>query len=56
MSARIAEAMSMSQFAAEIAKALTIAAVTAQPKIFDQDPKSSFDAPALGHEVTTERR
>ena len=28
MSARIAEAMSMSQFAAEIAKALTIAAVT----------------------------
>jgi len=41
----------MSQLAAEIAKALTVAAVQAQPKLFDQDPKSISDAKRLGQEV-----
>ena len=38
----------MSQLAAEIAKALTIAALQAQPRVFDQDPKSSSDAGEAG--------
>ncbi len=41
----------MSELAAEIAKALTIAAVQAQPRVFDQDPKSSVDASNLAREV-----
>ena len=41
----------MAQLAAEIAKALTVAAVQAQPQVFNQDPKSSFDARKLGREI-----
>ena len=41
----------MAQLAAEIAKALTIAAVQAQPQVFNQDPKSAFDAKKLGREI-----
>lgn len=41
----------MSQLAAEIAKALAIAALQAQPRVFDQDPKSSSDGDRLGREV-----
>lgn len=41
----------MSQLAAEIAKALAIAAVQAQPTVFAQDAKSASDATKLGHEV-----
>jgi len=41
----------MGQLAAEIAKALTVAAVQAQPQVFNQDPKSSFDAKKLGQEI-----
>jgi hypothetical protein len=45
------EVGTMSQLAAEIAKALTVAAVQAQPSVFAQDSKSSSDATKLGHEV-----
>jgi hypothetical protein len=41
----------MAQLAAEIAKALTIAAIQAQPQVFNQDPKNTFDAKRLGREV-----
>jgi hypothetical protein len=41
----------VSALAAEIAKALTVAAVQAQPTVFNQDPKSSSDAGKLGQEV-----
>jgi hypothetical protein len=41
----------MSQLAAEIAKALAIAAMQAQPSVFAQDSKSSTDAARLGREV-----
>jgi uridylate kinase len=48
---RQAEGDTMSQLAAEIAKSLTVAALQAQPRVFDQDPKSSTDAAKLGREV-----
>ena len=41
----------MAQLVAEIAKALTIAAIQAQPQVFNQDPKSAFDAKKPGREV-----
>jgi hypothetical protein len=42
----------VSQLAAEIAKALAVAAVQSQPEVFQQDPKSSMDAVRLGREVS----